>query len=97
MDFNLTKEQLLVRKMMADFTENEVKAYSCGDGRTAQFPAENIEKLFHYWSHGNGSSQEYGGAGADVFPAHRGRILSKQCASTGEIVATQNGLCCGPT
>ena len=48
MDFNLTKEQLLVRKMIADFTENEVKPIAAETDRTAQFPAENIEKLFHY-------------------------------------------------
>lgn len=37
MDFNLTKEQLLVRKMMADFTENEVKPIAAETDRTARF------------------------------------------------------------
>ena len=45
MDFNLTKEQLLVRKMMADFTENEVKPIAaekmCIRDRTlCDFPGE---------------------------------------------------------
>ena len=62
MDFNLTKEQLLVRKMMADFTENEVKPIAAETDRTAQFPAENIEKLFHYGVMGMGVPKEYGGS-----------------------------------
>ena len=97
MDFNLTKEQLLVRKMMADFTENEVKPIAAETDRTAQFPAENIEKLFHYGVMGMGVPKEYGGAGADdISCAIAVEELSKQCASTGDIVATHNGLCCGP-
>ena len=41
--------------------------------------------------------KEYGGAGADdVASAIAIEELSKQCASTGDIVATHNGLCCGP-
>lgn len=97
MDFNLTKEQLLVKKMMADFTENEVKPIAAETDRTAEFPAENIEKLFRYGVMGMGVPKEYGGAGADdISCAIAVEELSKQCASTGDIVATHNGLCCGP-
>ena len=41
--------------------------------------------------------KEYGGAGADVLSAAIAvEELSKHCASTGDIVATHNGLCCDP-
>lgn len=41
--------------------------------------------------------KEYGGAGADVLSAAIAvEELSKYCASTGDIVATHNGLCCDP-
>ena len=41
--------------------------------------------------------KEYGGAGADDLSAAIAiEELSKVCASTGDIVATHNGLCCGP-
>ena len=41
--------------------------------------------------------KEYGGPGADdISAAIAVEELSKQCASTGDIVATHNGLCCGP-
>ena len=41
--------------------------------------------------------EEFGGAGADdLSSAIAIEELSKQCASTGDILATHNGLCCGP-
>ena len=46
MDFNLSREHQLVRKMMAEFTENEVKPIAAETDKTSQYPRENIEKLF---------------------------------------------------
>ena len=97
MDFNLTREQELVRKMVRDFTINEVKPIAAETDKTCQYPRENIEKLFRYGVMGMIVPKEYGGAGADdVAGAIAIEELSKQCASTGDIVATHNGLCCGP-
>jgi len=97
MDFNLTREQELIRKMMKDFTENEVKPIAAETDKTCQYPRENIEKLFNLGIMGMIVPKEYGGAGADdVSSAIAIEELSKQCASTGDIVATHNGLCCGP-
>lgn len=97
MDFNLTKEQLLIQKMMRKFTENEVKPVAAETDRLSEFPADNIEKLFRYGIMGMCVPKTYGGAGADdVSCAIAVEELSKQCASTGDILATHNGLCCGP-
>ncbi len=97
MDFNLTKEQAMVQKMMHDFTENEVKPIAAETDRTSEYPAETIDKLFRYGVMGMGIPKEYGGAGADdVSCAIAIEELSKYCASTGDIVATHNGLCVGP-
>ncbi|MEG1593342.1 MAG: acyl-CoA dehydrogenase [Oscillibacter sp.] len=97
MDFNLTREQELVRKMMRDFTTNEVKPITAETDRTCEYPRENIEKLFRYGVMGMVVPKEYGGAGADDLAAAIAvEELSKQCASTGDILATHNGLCCGP-
>jgi butyryl-CoA dehydrogenase len=97
MDFNLTREQELVRKTMAEFTEAEVKPIAAETDRTAEYPRENIEKLFRYGVMGMCVPKQYGGAGADdISSAIAIEELSKQCASTGDIVATHNGLCCGP-
>ena len=97
MDFNLTREQELVRKMMRSFTENEVEPIAAETDRTSEYPAETIDKLFRYGVMGMVVPKEYGGAGADdVCGAIAIEEISKACASTGDIVATHNGLCCGP-
>ncbi|MBR3296666.1 MAG: acyl-CoA dehydrogenase family protein, partial [Firmicutes bacterium] len=46
MDFNLSREHEFIRKMMKDFTENEVKPIAAETDRTCQYPEENINKLF---------------------------------------------------
>ena len=97
MDFKLTREQELVRKTLQDFTENEVKPIAAETDLTCEYPRENIEKLFDMGVMGMIVPTEYGGAGADDLCGSIAiEELSKQCASTGDIVATHNGLCCGP-
>ena len=97
MDFNLSREHLLVRKMMAEFTENEVKPIAAETDKTSQYPRENIEKLFDLGVMGMCVPKEYGGTGADPLAAAICvEELSKVCASTGDILATHNGLCCDP-
>ncbi|MBQ6088836.1 MAG: acyl-CoA dehydrogenase family protein, partial [Firmicutes bacterium] len=46
MDFNLSNEHKLIRKMMAEFTEEVVKPITAETDRTAEYPRETIEKLF---------------------------------------------------
>ena len=95
MDFHLTREQELVRQMMHDFTENEVKPIAAETDKTSTYPRENIEKLFDLGVMGMIVPEEFGGAGADdLSSAIAIEELSKQCASTGDILATHNGLCC---
>ena len=98
MDFNLTKEQALIQKMVREFTETEVKPIAAETDKTCAYPRENIEKLFQYGVMGMCVPKEYGGAGADDLSAALAvEESSKACASTGEnTVATHNGLCCDP-
>lgn len=97
MDFHLTREQDLVRQMMQSFTENEVKPIAAETDETCTYPRENIDHLFDLGVMGMIVPKEYGGAGSDdLCSAIAIEELSKQCASTGDIVATHNGLCCGP-
>ncbi len=97
MDFKLTREQELVRKTVRDFTENEGKPVAAETDRTCAYPRANIEKLFDMGVMGMIVPKQYGGAGADDLCGSLAiEELSKQCASTGDIVATHNGLCCGP-
>ena len=97
MNLELTMEQKMIQKMVREFTENEVKPIAAETDRTAQYPAETIDQLFRYGIMGMCVPKEYGGAGADVLSAALAvEELSKYCASTGDIVATHNGLCCDP-
>ena len=82
---------------MAEFTENEVKPIAAETDAKTLYPRENIEKLFDLGVMGMCIPKEYGGQGADpLASAICIEELSKQCASTGDIVATHNGLCCDP-
>ena len=97
MDFELTREQKLVQKMVREFTEAEVAPIAAETDRTSQYPAETIDKLFTNGVMGMCVPKEYGGGGADALSAAIAiEELSKACASTGDIVATHNGLCCAP-
>lgn len=87
----------MIRKMMAEFTEQHVKPIAAETDRTCEYPAENIGRLFDLGVMGMCVPREYGGSGVDpLASAICVEELSKQCASTGDIVATHNGLCCDP-
>ena len=96
MNFSLTREQELVRKMMQEFTENEVKPIAAEIDRTHEYPAENVAKLFQLGVMGMTVPKEYGGMGADqIAAAICTEELAKYCASTSDIVAGHT-LCCVP-
>ena len=97
MTFELTKEQLLLQKMVRAFAENEVAPLADELDKTSRFPQETFVKLAKLGLMGLNIPKEYGGQGADpLASAICIEELSKQCASTGDIVATHNGLCCDP-
>lgn len=62
MDFHLTKEQLLVRKMYRDFAENEVKPLAAEIDEEERFPMETVEKMAKLGMMGIYFPKEYGGA-----------------------------------
>ena len=87
MDFHLTREQELVRQMMHDFTENEVKPIAAETDKTSTYPRENIEKLFDLGVMGMIVPEEFGGAGADDLSsaiAIEGLVPVRQDTRTGE-------------
>ena len=97
MNFDLTKEQKLIRDMVHNFTVNEIKDIAAETDRTSVYPKNTIDQLFRYGIMGMCVPKEYGGSGADdLSSALVIEELSKSCASTGDIVATHNGLCCAP-
>ncbi|HZK60860.1 MAG TPA: acyl-CoA dehydrogenase family protein, partial [Anaerovoracaceae bacterium] len=97
MDFNLTKEQEMIQKMMRKFSETEVAPIAEELDVEAKFPFSSVEKLGKLGVMGMPFPAEYGGAGADYI-AYIIAIeeLSKVCGSHGVIVQTHNALCCWP-
>ena len=97
MDFHLTKEQLLVRKMYRDFAENEVKPLAAEIDEEERFPMETVEKMAKLGMMGIYFPKEYGGAGGDVLSyAMCVEELAKVCGTTAVIVSAHTSLCAAP-
>ena len=95
MDFHLTKEQLLVRKMYREFAENEVKPLAAEIDEEERFPMETVEKMAKLGMMGIYFPKEYGGAGGDVLSyAMCVEELAKVCGTTAVIVSAHTSLCC---
>ncbi len=97
MDFKLTEEQQMLKDMVRNFAENEVKPIAAEIDRTHEFPKENVRKLGEMGIMGVVYPEKYNGAGMDYISyAIAVEELSKACASTGVIVSAHNSLCLSP-
>ncbi|QNB46735.1 acyl-CoA dehydrogenase [Thermanaerosceptrum fracticalcis] len=93
MNFNLTKEQLMIRKTVREFAEKEVAPLAIEIDKSGEFPWKNVKKMARYGFLGLPISQKYGGAGADyVSYAIMIEEISRVCASTGVIVESHVSL-----
>lgn len=97
MDFVLSKEHQMLRKMYRDFAENEVKPLAEEVDEKEMFPIETVKKMGKLGMMGVYFPKQYGGAGADVLSyAMCVEELSKVCATTGVAVSAHTSLCCAP-
>ena len=97
MDFVLSKEHQLLRKMYRDFAENEVKPLAEELDEEERFPMETVEKMAKLGMMGVYFPKEYGGAGADVLAyAMCVEELAKVCGTTAVVVSAHTSLCCAP-
>ncbi|MGL5069142.1 MAG: acyl-CoA dehydrogenase [Sarcina sp.] len=94
MDFQLTREQELVRQMVREFAINEVKPIAAEIDETERFPMENVKKMAELGMMGIPFSTEFGGAGGDVLSYIIAvEELSKVCGTTGVILSAHTSLC----
>ena len=84
MNFQLTKEQEFVRKMVREFAETEVEPLAAEIDQEHRFPTETVEKMAKYGLLGIPFPTEYEGAGGDhISYAITVEELARVCASTG--------------
>ena len=84
MNFDLTEEQEMIKKMIRAFAVEEVAPGAIDRDRTKEFPAEIFKKLSEMGMMGLPFSEDYGGSGADTTSfAIVTEELSRACASTG--------------
>ena len=97
MDFKLSKEQEMLRKLFRDFAQNEVKPLAAMVDEEEMFPEETVKKMAKLGMMGIYFPKKYGGAGADVLSyAIAIEELSKVCATTGVILSGHTSLCVAP-
>ena len=97
MDFKLSKEQEMMRKLFREFAENEVKPLAAMVDEEEMFPENTVKKMAELGMMGIYFPKKYGGAGADVVSyAMAVEELSKVCGTTGVIVSAHTSLCCAP-
>lgn len=84
MNFDLSTEQLMIKKTIREFADEEVAPGALERDQTKQFPKEIFAKLSSLGIMGLPFPEEYGGAGADTISfAIVVEELSRACGSTG--------------
>ena len=97
MDFKLSEKHRMMRKMVREFAENEVKPLAQEIDEEERFPAETVEKLAKLGLMGIYFPKEYGGAGGDMLSYCIAiEEVAKCCATTSTIMAAHHSLCCSP-
>ena len=93
----LTEEQLMLREMVHDFSQNEVKPIAAEIDETCHFPEQTVKKMGELGLMGIVFPEEYGGAGMDyVCYAIAVEELSRVCASHGITLAAHISLGVNP-
>ena len=93
MDFMLTEQQQMMKKLFAEFAEKEVKPLAAEIDEEERFPRETVEKMKACKMLGIPYSREYGGAGADYLCYILAvEELSKKCGTTGVVLSAHTSL-----
>lgn len=97
MNFILSPEQKMVRKIMRDFAETEVKPLAAEVDEMEYFPRETVKKMARHSMLGIPFPKQYGGAGGNYLSyALAVEELSKVCATTGVILSAHTSLGSSP-
>ncbi|MGF7399860.1 acyl-CoA dehydrogenase [Thermoanaerobacterium thermosaccharolyticum] len=93
MDFSLTKEQEMVRRVVREFAEKEVAPKAKEIDQTEEFPWDTVKKMAQNDMMGIPYPEEYGGAGGDYLSYIIAvEEISRACATTGVILSAHTSL-----
>ncbi|WP_181347771.1 acyl-CoA dehydrogenase [Thalassobacillus sp. CUG 92003] len=97
MDFQLTEEQQMLRKMVRDFAKNEVEPTAAERDEEERFDREIFDKMAELGLTGIPWPEEYGGIGSDFLSyVIAVEELSRVCASTGVTLSAHISLASWP-
>lgn len=96
MNFDLTEDQLMIKQMVKDFAEKEIKPYFNQWDHDEKFPIETMKKMGELGLLGIFIPEQYGGSGFSYFEYATVLMeLGKVCGGIGLSVAAHNSLCTG--
>ena len=88
MDFNLTEEQILIRDMVREFADKELRPIAAEIDRDQRYPVETVERMKALDLFGLSIPEDYGGSGGDMVSyALACEELAKVCASHSAILS----------
>ncbi|MGQ9557070.1 MAG: acyl-CoA dehydrogenase [Desulfurispora sp.] len=97
MDFDLTREQQLIRDVVRDFAREEIAPRAAEIDRTGQFPLGILQRMAEMDLMGLPFPEDYGGAGADyVSYCLAVEEIARACGSTGLTYEAHISLGCMP-
>ncbi len=97
MDFELSRQQKLARKIAREFAMEELEPTADERDEKMEFPAEAIKKMAGLGFMGISIPKEYGGAGLDsISYVLIIEEIARACASTAIIVSVHNSVCAYP-
>ena len=95
--FQLTEDQQMIKDMVREFAEKEVKPIAAEIDKNHRFPSENIPKMAELGMFGLGTPEELEGAGGDYLSYILAvEELSRVCGTHGVILSAHVSLGMGP-
>ena len=96
MNFDLTENQIMIKQMVRDFAEKEIRPNLYNWDRDEFFPVETMKKMGDLGLLGIFIPEKYGGSGFSYFEYATVLMeLGKVCGGIGLSVAAHNSLCTG--
>src|SRR5437867_2907998 len=97
MDFDPSESETMIRTMVREFVEAELRPVVAENERTGSFPSEILSKMADLGLCGMVIPEEWGGAGLDtVSYAAAIEEVSRVCASTAVTLSVTNSVCAYP-